>query len=44
MNLEGILAQLAAMIVALAVAPLLVGWVNICRAMLQNRRPPPLHP
>ena len=42
MNLEGILAQLAAMVVALAGAPLLVGWVNACRAVLQNRRPPPL--
>lgn len=42
MNLEGILAQLTAMIVALVVAPLLTGWVNVCRAILQNRRPPPL--
>ncbi len=42
MNLEGILAQLAAMILALVVAPLLTGWVNVCRALLQNRRPPPL--
>jgi len=42
MILEGILAQLAAMAVALVVAPLLVGWVNKCRAWLQNRRAPPL--
>ena len=42
MNLEGILAQLTAMLVALVVAPLLMGWVNVCRALLQNRRPPPL--
>jgi len=42
MNLEGLLAQLAAMLVALIVAPLLVGWVNVCRAWLQNRRAPPL--
>jgi formate hydrogenlyase subunit 4 len=42
MNLEGILAQLAAMLVALVLAPLLVGWVNQCRAWLQNRRAPPL--
>ena len=34
MSFEGILAQLTAMIVALAVAPLLVGWVNMCRAWL----------
>jgi formate hydrogenlyase subunit 4 len=42
MNVEGILAQLTAMVVALVVAPLLVGWVNVCRALLQNRRPPPV--
>jgi formate hydrogenlyase subunit 4 len=42
MNLEGILAQLAEMLVALVLAPLLVGWVNQCRAWLQNRRAPPL--
>jgi formate hydrogenlyase subunit 4 len=42
MNLEGILAQLAAMAVALVVAPLLMGWVNVCRALLQSRRPPPI--
>lgn len=42
MNLEGILAQLTAMLVALVLAPLLVGWVNQCRAWLQNRRAPPL--
>ena len=42
MNLEGIAAQLAAMVLALVGAPLLVGWVNQCRAWLQNRRAPPL--
>ena len=42
MIVEGILAQLAAMAVALVVAPLLVGWVNKCRAWLQKRRAPPL--
>jgi formate hydrogenlyase subunit 4 len=42
MNLEGILAQIAAMMVALVVAPLLMGWVNQCRAWLQNRSAPPL--
>jgi formate hydrogenlyase subunit 4 len=42
MNLEGVLAQFAAMLVALVLAPLLVGWVNQCRAWLQNRRAPPL--
>jgi formate hydrogenlyase subunit 4 len=42
MNLEGILAQLVAMVVALVGAPLVTGWVNQCRAWLQNRRAPPL--
>jgi formate hydrogenlyase subunit 4 len=42
MNFEGLLAQFAAMMLALAGAPLLVGWVNQCRAWLQNRRAPPL--
>ncbi len=42
MNLEGILAQLTEMLVALVAAPLLMGWVNMCRAWMQNRRAPPL--
>ncbi len=42
MNLEGFAAQLLAMATALVVAPLLVGWVNMCRAWLQNRSAPPL--
>ena len=42
MNFEGIFAQFAAMLLALALAPLLAGWVNQCRAWLQNRRAPPL--
>ncbi|HET6264482.1 MAG TPA: NADH-quinone oxidoreductase subunit H [Usitatibacter sp.] len=42
MNFEGILAQFATMVLALAGAPLLVGWVNQWRAWLQNRRAPPL--
>ena len=42
MNLEGILAQFGAMALALVAAPLLMGWVNVCRAWLQNRRAPPL--
>jgi formate hydrogenlyase subunit 4 len=42
MNAESILAQILAMAVALAGAPLLSGWVNQCRAWLQNRRAPPL--
>lgn len=42
MNAEGIFAQLMEMLVALVAAPLLVGWVNMCRAWLQNRSAPPL--
>lgn len=42
MNLEGLLAQLTALATALLVAPLLVGWVNMCRAWMQNRSAPPL--
>jgi len=42
MNLEGILAQLTALAVALVLGPLLTGWVNQCRAWLQNRTAPPL--
>jgi formate hydrogenlyase subunit 4 len=42
MNVEGIVAQLAAMVMALLAAPLLSGWVNQCRAWLQNRSAPPL--
>jgi formate hydrogenlyase subunit 4 len=42
MSHEGLAAQLAAMLLALLGAPLLVGWVNQCRARLQNRSAPPL--
>jgi formate hydrogenlyase subunit 4 len=42
MNLEGVVAQLLAMVLALLGAPLLAGWVNQCRAWLQNRTAPPL--
>lgn len=42
MNIEGVFAQLAAILVALVGGPLLMGWVNMCRAWLQNRHAPPL--
>jgi formate hydrogenlyase subunit 4 len=42
MNSEGVFAQFAALALALAGAPLLTGWVNQCRAWLQNRNAPPL--
>lgn len=42
MNLYAIIAQLTELVAALLLAPLLVGWVNQCRAWLQNRSAPPL--
>jgi formate hydrogenlyase subunit 4 len=38
----GVLSQLLQLAVALALAPLLVGWTNQCRAWLQNRSAPSL--
>jgi len=37
-----LLTQILEVIAALAAAPLFLGWVNQCRAWLQNRRPPSL--
>lgn len=37
-----ILTQTLALIAALAAAPLFIGWINQCRAWLQNRRAPSL--
>ncbi|MQY50725.1 formate hydrogenlyase [Rhodocyclus tenuis] len=37
-----LLTQLLELLIALALAPLLGGWVNVCRARLQKRCPPPL--
>jgi len=37
---SGLLSQGLEILVALAAAPLLTGWVNMCRARLQNRRAP----
>jgi len=42
MNLLGAVSQLLAIIVALALAPLLTGWVNQWRAWLQNKSAPSL--
>jgi formate hydrogenlyase subunit 4 len=39
-TLPGFLAQGLEILLALAAAPLLTGWVNMCRARLQNRRAP----
>ncbi len=41
-SLTGLLGQLFAIALALVLAPLLTGWVNQCRAWLQNRSAPPL--
>jgi formate hydrogenlyase subunit 4 len=38
----GILAQLLEIVAAVLAAPLLLGWINQCRAWLQNRRGPGL--
>ncbi|KAB2870045.1 MAG: NADH-quinone oxidoreductase subunit H [Ideonella sp.] len=38
----GALSQLLEIALALALAPLLTGWVNQCRAWLQNKSAPPL--
>ncbi len=42
MTLAGFVAQLLAVSIAVAGAPLLTGWVNQCRAWLQNKSAPPL--
>jgi formate hydrogenlyase subunit 4 len=40
MTLAGVLSQVLQVAVALALAPLLVGWINQCRAWLSNRSAP----
>ena len=42
MNLAGAAAQFTELLLALLLAPLLTGWVNQCRAWLQNRSAPGL--
>ncbi len=42
MSWLGILSQLLAIAAALLLAPLMTGWVNMCRAWLQNKSAPPL--
>jgi formate hydrogenlyase subunit 4 len=42
MTPAGFLSQLLQLAIALALAPLLVGWVNMCRAWLANRSAPSL--
>jgi formate hydrogenlyase subunit 4 len=42
MNATGFVSQVLQVVVALVLAPLLVGWVNQCRAWLANRSAPSL--
>ena len=42
MSALGVLSQLLAIVAALLLAPLMTGWVNQCRAWLQNKSAPPL--
>jgi formate hydrogenlyase subunit 4 len=41
-TVEGLLTQLLEVVMAVALAPLFVGWINQCRAWSQNRSAPPL--
>ena len=42
MSALGFISQLLAIVAALLLAPLMSGWVNQCRAWLQNKSAPPL--
>lgn len=42
MSISGFLSQLFEIVIAIALAPLLTGWVNQCRAWLQNKSAPSL--
>jgi formate hydrogenlyase subunit 4 len=42
MTVTSVLEQILAIVVAVLAAPLYLGWVNQCRAVLQNRKAPPL--
>ncbi|MSQ88781.1 MAG: formate hydrogenlyase [Betaproteobacteria bacterium] len=41
-SLSGVVAQFTELVLAVLLAPLLTGWVNQCRAWLQNKSAPPL--
>ena len=41
-TLSGIVLQFFELLLAVLVAPLLTGWVNVCRAWMQNRSAPPV--
>ena len=40
MTVAGLLSQLLQLAIAVALAPLLLGWINMCRAWLSNRSAP----
>ena len=42
MSFSALASQVLEIVIAIALAPLLTGWVNQCRAWLQNRSAPPL--
>ena len=42
MSASALLSQFLQLAIALALAPLVVGWVNQCRALLSNRSAPPI--
>src|SRR5438874_2267495 len=42
MSASGLAAQFTELALAILLAPLLTGWVNQCRAWLQNKSAPPL--
>jgi formate hydrogenlyase subunit 4 len=42
MNPSGLLSQALEIVIAIALAPLLTGWINQCRAWLQNKSAPSL--
>ncbi len=42
MSTTGLIFQIAQTLLAILLAPLLMGWVNQCRAWLQGRRAPPI--
>jgi len=42
MSASAVLSQIVQLAAALAIAPLLMGWVGVCRAWLSGRRAPPL--
>jgi formate hydrogenlyase subunit 4 len=41
-SVAGLFTQLLEVALAVLIAPLFLGWINCCRAWLQNRRAPPL--